>query len=137
MSVDRTIAALAGVLVVTVLAIVTIASPFGPRDPQPAGLTAVRGDPEVGRASLARLGCTGCHSVAGVRVPGGRVGPSLSDLHSRRYVVGNLPNTPENLVRFIVDPHGVRPGTLMPDLGVGEDEAWHIVAYLATLGGRP
>ncbi len=137
MNVDRTVVALAGVVVVAVLSVVTIVSPLGPRDPLPAGLAVVRGDPDAGRATLAALGCSGCHVIAGVRVPGGQVGPPLSDLGSRRYVVGNLPNTPDNLVRFIVDPRGVRPDTLMPHLGVTEDDAWDMVAYLATLGGRP
>lgn len=129
--------ALAGVATVALLTVVTVAAPFGPRAPAPAAMAVVRGDPEVGRATLVRYGCTGCHTVAGVRVPSGQVGPSLTVLASRRYVAGSLPNTPENLVRFIVDPRGVRPDTLMPDLGVSEDEAWHVVAYLATLGGRP
>lgn len=129
--------ALGGVATVAVLTAVTVLAPFGPRDPPPAPMTVMRGEPELGRATLVRLGCTGCHTVAGVRVPSGRVGPNLSNIQERRYVVGNLPNTQANLVRFIVDPRGVRPDTLMPNLGVSEDEAWHIVAYLATLGGRP
>jgi hypothetical protein len=52
-------------------------------------------------------------------------------LHRRR-----LPNTPENAVRFILDPQGVSPGSAMPDLRVVEAEARDMVAYLYTLGGR-
>jgi cytochrome c len=133
---DRNALALAGLAVVALLAAVTAFSPLGPRDPQPAGLTVMRGDPDAGRVALARLGCSSCHAIDGVRAAGGQVGPSLNDLRSRRYVAGRLPNTAENLVRFIVDPRGVSPGTMMPDLDVTELEAWNMVAYLATLGGR-
>ena len=136
MNLDRSVLAMAGVLVVAILATVIVVSPFGPRDPEPAAWSSPLGDPEAGRVALARLGCTSCHAIDGVRAAGGQVGPALNDLRSRRYVAGRLPNTPENLVRFIVDPRGVSPGTLMPDLDVIELEAWNMVAYLATLGGR-
>ena len=123
MSVDRSVLAVAGVFVVAILAAAIAWSPLGPRDPEPAGWTAPIGDPEAGRVALARLGCSSCHAIDGIRAAGGQVGPPLSDLRSRRYVAGRLPNTPENLVRFIVDPRGVSPGTLMPDLDVIELEA--------------
>lgn len=136
MSVDRSVLAVAGVFVVAILAAAIAWSPLGPRDPEPAGWTSPLGDPEAGRVALARLGCSSCHAIDGIRAAGGQVGPPLNDLRSRRYVAGRLPNTPENLVRWITDPRGVSPGTLMPDLDVIELEAWNMVAYLATLGGR-
>ena len=135
MSLGRDALVLTGLVVVAILAAITALSPFGPRDPQ-AGLTVLRGDPAAGRVALTRHGCSACHSIEGIRTAGGQVGPSLNDLRSRRYVVGRLPTTAENVVRFIVDPRGVSPGTMMPDLGVSESDAWDMVAYLATLGGR-
>ncbi len=41
-----------------------------------------------------------------------------------------LPNTPENLVRWIQQPEQIRPGTAMPNLGISEDDARDIAAYL-------
>lgn len=128
-------------LVVLVLTVLIVASTAhyvlgGPRNPRPAAFAAPPGDPEAGRAALVRFGCTACHVVEGVRAPGGSVGPSLDDLHDRRTIAGRLPNTPENAVRFILDPQGVRPGSLMPDLRVAEAEARDMVAHLYGQGGR-
>jgi cytochrome c1 len=41
-----------------------------------------------------------------------------------------LPNTPDNLVRWLRDPQAVSPQTIMPDLGLGEPQARDIAAYL-------
>lgn len=57
----------------------------------------------------------------------------LTQLASRVYVAGMLPNTPENLTLWIEHPTQVNPRTAMPDLGVGEARARDIAAYLYTL----
>jgi cytochrome c1 len=49
---------------------------------------------------------------------------------NRWSIAGHLPNTPANLVRWIMHPQEVAPGTLMPDLGVPERQARDIAAYL-------
>jgi cytochrome c1 len=61
------------------------------------------------------------------------VGPSLKDFPKRPLIAGALPNTPDNLVRWLRGPQLVRPRTLMPDMGVTEQHARDIHAYLATL----
>jgi cytochrome c len=58
------------------------------------------------------------------------VGPNLDGFADRRLVAGALVNRPENLIRWIRHPQGVLPGTVMPDLGVGEQQARDIAAYL-------
>jgi cytochrome c1 len=58
------------------------------------------------------------------------VGPPLSDFARRTYIAGNLFNTPDNLVAWIRSPDSVEPGTVMPTLGVTEQEARDISAYL-------
>ena len=45
---------------------------------------------------------------------------------------GVLTNTPERMVRWIVNPRAVDSLTAMPNLGVGEAEARDIAAYLYT-----
>ena len=93
------------------------------------------GDPRLGRAALAEWGCGGCHVIPGVTAAVGRVGPPLTDFAERAFVAGRLPNEPASLVRWILDPQGVSPGTAMPDLGVSEEAASHMAAYLYTLAG--
>jgi cytochrome c len=44
-----------------------------------------------------------------------------------------LPNTTENMVRWIRQPQAVNPRSAMPDLGVNERDAQDIAAYLSTL----
>ena len=53
---------------------------------------------------------------------------SLADCKNR--VVGTLANTAENLESFIRHPRAVVPHTAMPELGVSEEEARDITAYL-------
>jgi cytochrome c1 len=68
-------------------------------------------------------------------VPGANalVGPPLQGLAERAYIAGVLPNTPDNLVRWIMDPQGVNPRTVMPNLGVAAADARAIASYLYTL----
>jgi cytochrome c len=91
------------------------------------------GDPRQGRERIRRYGCDACHTIAGVATARGLVGPPLTGVASRAYLAGRLPNTPDNLVRWIEHPHQVDPKTAMPELGVGEQDARHIAAYLYTL----
>jgi cytochrome c oxidase assembly factor CtaG/cytochrome c2 len=90
-------------------------------------------DAEAGRSALRTYGCVSCHYVPGVRDPGGRVGPTLADFGRRAYIAGGLPNTPDQVMRWIQDPQTLRPGTAMPDLDVPEPTARDIAAYLYTL----
>jgi cytochrome c1 len=63
------------------------------------------------------------------------VGPPLF-YYSRRTIIiiaGELPNTPANLARWIMNPPAVEPKTAMPNLGVSGGQANDMVAYLYTL----
>lgn len=91
------------------------------------------GDPERGAAAIQRYGCGACHTVPGVPRAEGRVAPPLTDFADRAFVAGVLPNRPEALIRWIQDPPAVNPMTAMPNLGVDEEDARHIAAYLYTL----
>lgn len=93
----------------------------------------VGGDRDQGARVMVKYGCGACHVVPGVRQAVGLVGPPLDDFAARAYVAGNLPNTPENLVNWIMAPQEIEPGTAMPDLGVTEDDARDIAAYLYSL----
>jgi cytochrome c1 len=52
---------------------------------------------------------------------------------SRGFIAGVLPNSPENMVRWLRQPQSVDPRSAMPDLGVSERDARDIAAYLSSL----
>ena len=92
------------------------------------------GDADRGEALIEAYGCGACHVIPGVTGARGTVGPPLTDFARRGYIAGALVNEPPNLIRWVMDPRAVEPGTVMPDLGVSAEEAAHIAAYLYTLG---
>jgi cytochrome c1 len=71
--------------------------------------------------------------VPGVKGADGLVGPPLTNIASRGYIGGVLPNAPDNMIRWIRDPKGVDSLTAMPNTGVTESDARHLAAYLYTL----
>src|SRR5581483_11986651 len=91
------------------------------------------GDPERGRAIVAKYGCDTCHTIPGVRTAKARVGPPLEGVASRVYIAGHVPNTPGNMTDFIRYPHRHDPLTVMPETGVTEQDARDLAAYLYTL----
>ncbi len=91
------------------------------------------GDPEAGKIAIMAYGCGACHTVPGVRGANGLVGPPLTRFARRSFIAGEVPNTFENLVRWIEAPQDVEPGTAMPNLGVVAVQARNIAAYLYTL----
>jgi cytochrome c len=88
------------------------------------------GHVDAGRRLLASYGCGSCHSIPGVPGADSMAAPPLARFYQRTYIAGRLPNSEENLIRWIQDPQQVEPGTAMPSLGVTADEARDIAAYL-------
>jgi cytochrome c len=103
----------------------------GGGDESPALLAG--GDAARGRDALRRYGCQACHTIPGVRAAKAVVGPPLAGIGSRVYLAGVLPNTPENMVRWLRDPPGVDEKTAMPNLGVTEADARDIATYLYSM----
>ena len=91
------------------------------------------GDPRRGKEELRRHGCISCHTIPGVPGATALVGPPLDHIASRPYVAGMLTNTPSNMREWIMHPQAVKPKNAMPDLGVQDDDARHMTAYLYTL----
>jgi cytochrome c2 len=92
-----------------------------------------RGDPNAGREKIRSYGCHSCHTIPGVAGAHALVGPPLIHWSRRVYIAGELPNTPENLEKWIQHPPQIEPGTAMPDMGVTEQDSRDIAAYLYTL----
>jgi len=94
------------------------------------------GNAEHGKRLIESYGCGACHMIPGIHAARGMVGPPLEYFAERTMVAGELPNTPGNLTRWIQHPGQIEPRTAMPDLGVTQDEANDIAAYLYTLRGH-
>ena len=86
-----------------------------------------------GRLLLRQFGCGSCHEIPGVAAAQGRVGPPLGAVARRVYLGGVLPNSPENMVRWIRAPQDFDPRTVMPNLQVPERFAQDMTAYLYQL----
>jgi cytochrome c2 len=91
------------------------------------------GDPKQGAALIHSIGCGACHVVPGVDEANGEVGPPLAGIADRTYIAGKLRNTPENMIRWLRNPQNVVRGNAMPDMGLSEESARDIAAYLYTL----
>ena len=91
------------------------------------------GDPDRGPDLIRKYGCGACHLIPGIEGARGMIGPPLNGIASRTYLGGQLPNTPDNMLRWIMDPQSIERGTAMPNMGVSDNEARHIAAYLYTL----
>jgi cytochrome c len=85
---------------------------------------------EHGRQLMASYGCGSCHYIPGVPGADAMAAPPLNNFYQRTYIAGRLPNTLDNLINWIEEPQSVEPGTAMPNLGVNEDEARDMAAYL-------
>lgn len=88
-----------------------------------------------GLVLLGELGCVSCHhDDPGRTLIDARRGPDLAALGSRVL--------PDYLPRFLADPHGVEPGTTMPDVLRDRSDAARAVAvealahYLRSFGAR-
>jgi cytochrome c oxidase subunit 2 len=96
--------------------------------PDPAeGSAAARG-----RQVFTATACVGCHAVRGIS--SGQVGPDLTHVGARRTLAGGvLKNTPEELARWLRDPPALKPGSLMPALGLTDGQVQDLVAWLSSL----
>lgn len=98
------------------------------------GVPEPRSAPEIsitaGRRLLASYGCGACHSIPGIPGADAMAAPPLNCFFQRTYIAGRLPNTKQNLIKWIQNPQLVEPGTAMPNLGVSQEEAEDIAAYL-------
>jgi hypothetical protein len=62
------------------------------------------GSPQRGREMIRAYGCQSCHTIPGVRGVNGLVGPPLNHIARRVYIAGILPNSPDNMLRWIQNP---------------------------------
>jgi cytochrome c len=120
--------ALVGVSIVTCMQVISGCTQHDALRDRAVALTG--GDAHRGADVVRTYRCGSCHDIPGVRGADGTVGPPLANLLRRGFIAGELPNTPENLVRWIKNPPAVRPNTAMPMLGLSEQQARDVAAYL-------
>lgn len=89
-------------------------------------------DPEAGRLAIVEYGCASCHTIPGVESVNRTIGPDLTGFDDQLYIAGQLPNRPEELIRWIQYPQEIVPGSAMPNMGVTEQDARDIAAFLYT-----
>jgi cytochrome c2 len=117
-------------LTLAVVVVFFLSACIGAVNGVPGPRTVSAGRVAVGRGLIARYGCGACHSIPGVPGADALAAPPLDHFYERSYIAGRLPNTEDNLLKWIQDPQQVEPGTAMPNLGVTQDEARDMVAYL-------
>jgi len=77
--------------------------------------------------------CALCHAIAGTDA-GGRVGPDLTHLASRRSLAsGALPNTRGHLGGWVVDSQKIKPGNRMPPNNLEPADLQALLDYLQSL----
>jgi cytochrome c len=88
------------------------------------------GDPAKGKEDILRYGCPACHEIPDIPTARSRVGPSLRNIVAQEFLAGEMPNTPDNMARWIRSPQKLRPGSAMPNVELNDSEARDITAYL-------
>jgi cytochrome c len=95
--------------------------------------TATGGNAARGKMLISQYHCGACHLIPGVRDAKGMVAPPLIFFGRRTLIAGEVPNSPGNLVAWLRSPQSIESGTAMPTLGLSEQQARDVAAYLYTL----
>lgn len=126
--------AVGSVVSVLILLMLAAAACSGSNPTEAVGYTVwTGGSPERGRQVIEQFNCGACHTIPGVRNARGLVAPPLYWFSRRTYVAGEVPNTPDNLIQWVRSPQSIEPKTAMPTLGLSDQQARDVAAYLYTL----
>ncbi len=91
-----------------------------------------QGEAAEGALMFRQKGCASCHTVEGFAA--GELGPDLTHLKQRKVFAGaTFAMNDQNLRVWLRDPPAEKPGSVMPNLGLSEDEITKLIAYLNTL----
>jgi cytochrome c oxidase subunit II len=89
---------------------------------------------QAGKQAFARNTCVSCHQIGTDTGAPSKFGPDLTHLMSRQtFAAGAAPLNAETLRSWVRDPQVLKPGCLMPNMGMSDQEVDQIVAYLLTL----
>jgi len=85
-----------------------------------------------GAQLLEQLTCVNCHAID-QRTIGMQAGPDLRHVRTRRTLgAGMVENTPANLARWLKNPQAMKPGNLMPNMHLTDQQVTDLVNYFLT-----
>lgn len=116
-------------------------TPASDQDKAPPGVTTEERPSETqvvidtsdGKLLFVSKACVGCHTVQGIPEAQGKVGPELTHWAGNALIADTLPNTDENLRKWLKDPPAVKPATMMPNQDLTDREIDALIAFLRTL----
>jgi cytochrome c oxidase subunit 2 len=88
---------------------------------------------EKGRLFFFTQTCANCHAIKGTTAIA-NAAPDLTHLASRTELgAGIIPNTPQNLARWLRDPQAIKPRCQMPNFTLNDEQLTQVVAYMEGL----
>jgi cytochrome c oxidase subunit 2 len=88
---------------------------------------------EAGRRFFFAQTCANCHAIKGTSAVA-NAAPDLTHLVSRsQLAAGIIPNTPQDLARWLRNPQAIKPGCLMPNFTLSDEQLTQLVAYMEGL----
>jgi len=80
--------------------------------------------PRTGAELFVNKGCSSCHRTSC---------PPLTGFSSRPQIARRVPNTKDNLRKWLKDPSSIKYGTAMPNLNLTDQEVEALIGYIETL----
>ncbi len=105
------------------LSLVACSQPATEEPPTPAPVIV----PPTGEQLFRNKGCYGCHATYGASCP------SLKDFAEKPLIARKVPNTLENLKKWLRNPASIKAGTRMPNLGLSDEEIDLLIEYIYSL----
>jgi cytochrome c oxidase subunit 2 len=88
---------------------------------------------QQGLAVFTGAGCNECHTIRGTAA-NGELGPDLTHFAGRLTLgSGVFPNNRDYLARWVLNPHDLKEGNLMPAASLSDPELEALLAYLESL----
>jgi len=85
-------------------------------------------------AVMRAKGCAACHIIPGIPEARGTMGPTLKGLSKRKRIVARtLTNNDKNMRRWLKNPKAAKSDTMMPNVGLTDDEIEILVAHFQSL----
>ena len=84
--------------------------------------------PKTGASLFITKSCSGCH-----RKNSSNMCPSLVNFAQKPLIAGKVPNTRENLRKWLKKPSSIKKGTRMPNLGLIDEEIELLIEYIYIL----
>ena len=90
------------------------------------------GNAAAAKAHMEKYACQACHVIPGMG-EGGALGPDLTGFAVRTTLNGRVQKNPQAVAAYLLNPTAVDAQTSMPAVGLSEEEAKDIAAFLETL----